>query len=203
MTLSIFLLMLALIVFGFIMSLKGYMLLTRFVRAIGSLILAVVFLAAGVVASSHYLSGWPVAAVGLIAFIIGAAVGWNYATKILWASLAMGVFALGWVTGWTIGAELGGEEWEIILGALVMGFMASLLFSLFARKLMVGATAMLGGGMAAVGAFNIFLERVEVSEAGLASVAIFVMLSIMGYFIQEEHNRPAYRRGPVRRRGRR
>jgi hypothetical protein len=189
-----FLLMLALIVFGFIMSLKGCMLISRFIGLIGALILTVVFMAAGVVGSSYYLSGWPVAAVGAICGISGAMIGWRYATRILWASLAMAVFALGWVAGWRLGVEVGGEEWEIILAALVSGFIASLLFSLFARRLMVGAISMMGGGMAAVGSFYIFLERVSVSEAGLASAAIFLMLSVMGYFIQEERNRTRGRR---------
>jgi len=181
--------MLALIVFGFVMSLKGYILVTRFVRAVGALILGVAFLAACVVASSHYLSGWPVALIGVIGAVFGAFTGWHYATRILWASLAMAVFTLGWVAGWKLGVELGGEEWEIIIAALVSGFLCSLIFSLFARRLMVGATAMIGGGMASVGSFYIFLERVNVSEAGLASVAIFMMLSVMGYFIQEERSR--------------
>ncbi len=168
---------------GLIVAFKGFELLKGFVRVAGGMILSIAMLFFGLFVGAFLGPLW-VIVLGVVFAVLGFIIGYLIAPTILWLILAIIIFSIFWTLGWSVAEHFGGDGIILYIAAFAAGILGAYLFSIFARRLMVGATSALGALMFAVPLFLLLLGPLEVIVAGAIAIASFIVLSIAGYFSQ-------------------
>jgi uncharacterized membrane protein len=83
-----------------------------------------------------------------------------------------------------LAGHFGLEGVFLYVAAFAAGLIGAYLFSILAKRLMVGATSALGGIMFSVPLFILLLGPLGVLLAGCISIGLFIVVSIAGYCSQ-------------------
>ncbi len=168
---------------GLIVAFKGFELLKAFVRMAGGIILSIAMLFFGLFVGAFLGPVW-VIVLGIAFAILGFIIGYLIAPTILWLILAIIVFSIFWTLGWSVAEHFGADVIILYIAAFASGIIGAYLFSIFAKRLMVGATSALGALMFSVPLFILLMGPLGVMVAGAIAIASFIVLSIAGFFSQ-------------------
>lgn len=175
---------------GLIVTFKGFDLLKGFVRIAGGTILSIAMLFFGLFVGAFLGPLWTIV-LGIAFAVLGFIIGYLIAPTILWLILSIIVFSIFWSLGWSVAERFGADGIVIYIAAFTAGILGAYLFSIFAKRLMIGATSALGALMFAVPLFILLLGPLDLILAGVVSLVSFIILSIAGYFSQRGKGRKA------------
>lgn len=169
-----------LILMGLVIAYRGLKILESFVRTAGALILGIVLMIVG--GTVGLLFGPLVALIGaLVGGVLGLILGALLAPTLLWLMLTIVVFIVCFNIGASTADSLGASNVLVWVIAILVGLIGSWIFSFLARRVLAGATSLVGGLLAGAGTFMILLEYTSFEISAGIGAAVLVLVFLTGY----------------------
>ena len=169
-----------LVLMGLIIAYKGFDLLKHFVRSTGAIIGGIVFFIIGGVIGMFFGPLIAIAA-AIIMGILGLMIGALLAPTLLWLMLSIVVFIVCFNIGGTVAENFGASGIMVLVIGMISGFIGAWMFSFLARKLLVGATSVVGGLMVGAGTFMIIIGLFGFTAAAIGGTIALVLVALTGY----------------------
>ncbi len=169
-----------LVLMGLIIAYKGFDLLKHFVRSTGAILGGILFFIIGGVIGMFFGPLIAIAA-AIVMGILGMIIGAILAPSLLWLMLSIVVFIVCFNIGGTVAENFGASGIMALVIGMISGFIGAWIFSFMARKLLVGATSIVGGLMVGAGTFMVLIGRYGFTVAAVSGTIILVLVALTGY----------------------